>query len=413
MLVKKLAVPLINEKILLQAEYCQIITAGLSEEGFDFIASRLPVKCKVELVTGLDEVTSPKVLWRIWKHFTDRISLRIFTKSPLHANAYIFELPFRKTVAYVGSGNLSFEGLKDQEEVFYKVTDAKEIDALRSWYVGYFEFGEPITEEIINAYDSIYPTLMKRQIASRQEKQEALAIASRAFNWDQFKFRNQLFKKEDYLVLSNEKAASSSPIIQTEREQLRDKMLALHELIKRDISLLKLSALGNVVSAVVPEVENKINEITLSYGRREAEMKKFALHVTVDEFAQIQIALRQRELTLRLIVGKAGLEGIDRAYFHQQMTDEAFSAKFFKDLTTLGSHYWIEIAGKRSELSTLKDEKALLANTKLDDHRFSTFAIGRNFGPGDPAISADQIAITLAAELTKVMLIYDQIVRQA
>jgi HKD family nuclease len=413
MLVKKLAVPLINEKILLQAEYCQIITAGLSEEGFDFIASRLPIKCKVELVTGLDEVTSPKALWRIWKHFTDRISLRIYTKSPLHANAYIFELPFRKTVAYVGSGNLSFEGLKDQEEVFYKVTDIKEIEALRSWYVGYFEFGEPITEEIINAYDSIYPTLMKRQIASRQEKQEALASASRAFNWDHFKFRNQFFKKDDYLVLSNEKAVSSSPVVQTEREQLRDKMLALHDLIKRDVSLLKLSAIGDVVSSIIPEPENKISEITLSYGRREAEMKKFALHVTAEEFAQIQVAFRQRELSLRLIVGKAGLEGIDRAYFHQQMIVEAFSASFFKDLVALGSGYWIEIAGKRLDLATLKDEKVLLAFTKLDDFRFSTFTIGRNFNPGDTGISTDQIAITLAAEITKLTLIYNHIVRQA
>jgi hypothetical protein len=411
MLVKKLAVPLINEKILLQAEYCHIATAGLSEEGFDLIASRLPVKCKVELLTGLDEITSPKVLWRIWKHFTDRITTRIYTRSPFHANVYIFDLPFRKSVAYVGSGSLTLEGLKDREEVFYRVTDSKEIETLKSWFVGFYEFGESLNEEIIKEYDLIYPAIKQREIESRQEKEEALAIASRGFNWDQFKFRNQFFKKEDYLILSNEKAFSNSPVVQAEREQLRDKLLQLHETLKRDVALLKLSSHENPVSTIIREGDQKIRELSITYGRRDAEISKFALHVTAREFAQIQIALRQKELRLRLVLGIPGLEGIDRAYFHQQMLTEEYRNTFFRTLASLGSPYWIEIAGKRIDVTSLKDENALHTFTQTDDYRFSTFAIGRDYNPGDTSISNDQITATLAAALTKLTVVYEQLKR--
>ncbi len=54
MLIKKLAAPLINEKLLQQAEHCYIASASISEVGFDFIRSRIPPKCKMDLVTGLE-----------------------------------------------------------------------------------------------------------------------------------------------------------------------------------------------------------------------------------------------------------------------------------------------------------------------------------------------------------------------
>jgi hypothetical protein len=52
MIIKKLAVPLINEKLLQQVEHCYIATAAISEEGFDFIRSRIPTKSKMILSQG-------------------------------------------------------------------------------------------------------------------------------------------------------------------------------------------------------------------------------------------------------------------------------------------------------------------------------------------------------------------------
>src|SRR5688572_30547892 len=105
MLIKKLAAPLINDKILMQAEHCYIATSAISEAAFNFVTSRLSVKCKMEIVTGLDLPTSPEVLRKIFSQLTDRVTLRVFTKNYFHSNVFIFDLPFRKSVAFIGSGN--------------------------------------------------------------------------------------------------------------------------------------------------------------------------------------------------------------------------------------------------------------------------------------------------------------------
>ncbi len=98
MIIKKLAVPLINEKILPQVEHCYIATAAMSEEGFDFIRSRIPTKTKMDIVTGIQGLTSREVLHRIWRNYQGRITLNIYTKNVFHANVYIFDMPFRKTI---------------------------------------------------------------------------------------------------------------------------------------------------------------------------------------------------------------------------------------------------------------------------------------------------------------------------
>lgn len=154
MIIKKLAVPLINEKLLQQVEHCCIATAAISEEGFDFIRSRIPTQTKMDIVTGLNGATSREVLHRIWRHYQGRITVNFYTKNSFHANVYLFDLPFRKTVGFVGSGTLTLEGIKDHEEIFYKVTHEKEIENLKSWFTGYYEFGEPLTEKMIQEYES-------------------------------------------------------------------------------------------------------------------------------------------------------------------------------------------------------------------------------------------------------------------
>ena len=80
MIIKKLAAPLINDKLLQQAEHCYIATAEISEEGFDFIRSRIPAKTKMDMVTGMNGKTSVEVLRRIWKNYQGRINLNFYTR---------------------------------------------------------------------------------------------------------------------------------------------------------------------------------------------------------------------------------------------------------------------------------------------------------------------------------------------
>jgi hypothetical protein len=43
--------------------------------------------------------------------------------------------------------------IKDHEEIFYKVTNEKEIENLKSWFTGYYEFAGPLTETMIQEYE--------------------------------------------------------------------------------------------------------------------------------------------------------------------------------------------------------------------------------------------------------------------
>ncbi|HOX81732.1 MAG TPA: phospholipase D-like domain-containing protein [Chryseolinea sp.] len=414
MIVKKLAVPLINEKLLQQAEYCYIATAAISEAGFDFIRSRIPPKCKMEIVTGLDVLTSPQVLQRIWRNYQDRITLNIFTRNFFHANVYIFDLPYRKTVAFIGSGNFSLEGIKDSEEIFYKVTDVKEIEALKSWFTGYYEFSEPLTESIIDEYKLIFPSLKQNEIASRKLKSQFIELTTAGFNWDAIKFKNQFFKKGDYLTFANSKAILNTPEIKVEREAVQTKLLQLHNLIKDSVHKLKLKKDGDENSIVSSldtsdHVDHRITSMWIRYGRNNTELNQYHPQARLSNFINLQIIIRQKEVGLWLMVGKQRGSKEDREYFKNQMIDEEYRNTFLKLLTGLGIGYWIEIAGDKINVETFQTADSLWEFTKSDDWMYYDFIIGRNYLPGELDLSTDTITLTIAKAFDKLVLVYRHI----
>lgn len=403
MIIKKLAVPLINDKLLAQAEHCYIATAGISDAGFDFVRTRLAPNCKIDIVTGLDMLTSPGTLRRIWRHYQDRISCRIYTRNFFHANVYIFDLPYRKAVAFAGSGNFTIEGLKDHEEIFYKVTDLKEIETLRSWFTGYYEFAEPVSELLIQQYEAIYPAMKQREIASRQEKNEVIEMTAKGFNWDNIKFKNQFFKKEDYLIFGHDKSSLNTPAIQAERESIKARLLELHELIKRDVALLKLQEdAGQIVNSVNPNnyANARVSNMSIIYGRPNAILSRYSNEVKFSDFITLRTGIHQKEVIIALMA-EAGNGKIDRNYFQQQMNIEEYRKAFFKLLKDLGANYWIEIFGEKRGVEIFKQEDALWEFAKQDDWRYYTFAIGRSYSPDALEISSVNIVQTIINELEK------------
>ncbi len=400
MIIKKLAVPFINDKLLQQAEHCTIATAAISEAGFDFIRSRIPTKTKMDIVTGLDEPTSPEVLRRIWRNYQGRIALHIYTRNFFHANVYIFDLPFRKSVAFVGSGNFTLEGIKDSEELFYKITDAKEIENLKSWFVGYFEFTEPLSEELIREYEYIYPTLKQRDILSRQDKKQFLSLTTAGFSWDHIKLKHHYFKKEDYLTLSSSKAPFTTPEIHAERVNVQTKLLQLHAMIKDHVHQLKLSEpdANNIVSSLDPaqHPDHLLRSLWLAYGRKDADMKKEIY---------VQIILRQKEVCI-CITGATRTGEIDREHFKNKMNDAEYRKEFFTQLTRLGAGYWIEAAGDKKPTENFANEEALWEFTKADHWMYYALAIGKSYAPADADISNESIAPTLMKELDKLVVLY-------
>ncbi|MBI1768075.1 MAG: hypothetical protein HY015_10080 [Bacteroidetes bacterium] len=409
MIIKKLAVPFINDKLLQQVEHCYIATAAISEAGFDFIRSRIPTKAKMEIVTGLDEPTSPEVLRRIWRNYQGRITLNIYTRNSFHANVYIFDLPFRKAVAFVGSGTFTLEGIKDSEELFYKITDPKEIENLKSWFVGYYEFGEPLSEPLIQEYEWLYPTLKQRDILSRQEKKQFISLTTAGFSWDHVKLKHQYFKKEDYLALSRSKAQFTTPEIHTERINVQTKLLELHELIKDHVRKLKLheARATEIVSSLDPadHPDHQLRSMWLVYGCSEAELKKKNA-ATLAEVIHVQIILRQKEVCICLLPGLPRAGKVNREYFKRQMNDAEYRKQFFTLLTRLGPGYWIEIAGDKKAIDSFQNEELLWEFTKTDNWMYYSFLIGKSYSPTDIEISSENIVLTLMKELDKLIALY-------
>ncbi|HEY8934865.1 MAG TPA: hypothetical protein VIM65_06570, partial [Cyclobacteriaceae bacterium] len=324
---------------------------------------------------------------------------------------YIFDLPFRKAVAFTGSGELTMEGLKDHEEIFKKIIDPKEIEALLSWYTSYYEFGETLTEEMIHEYELIYPALKQREIASRAEKKLFMELTTAGFNWDYFKFKNQYFKKEDYLVFGNAKATLQTEAVHAERLAVKNKFLQLHESLQKYISGLKLQENTNAEAIVSSSdisyhTANKIQSMWLAYGRRAAELKKYSDDALFANFMSMLVIILPKNIGLWLVPGKAGTGKEDREFFQRQMLDAAYRATFFRLLSSLGAGYWIEIVGERKPVESFQNEEVLWEFTKADQWPYFDFIIGKNYSLGDVEISNDNITSTITKEFDKLILLY-------
>jgi len=410
MIIKKLAVPFINEKLLQQVEHCYIATAAISEGGFDFIRTRIPTKTKMEILTGLEMPTSPTVLQRIWRNYQGRITLNIYTRNDFHANVYIFDLPYRKSVAFVGSGHLTLEGIKDSEELFYKISDAKEIENLKSWFIGYYEFAQPLTEALIAEYEWRYPLMKQRDHASRLEKQQFLALTTAGFSWDQIKFKHQYFKKEDYLALSSSNAHLTTPDLHAGRTSVQNKFIALHELIKNDLRKLGLhtnSDPESIVSSTDPanHPDSQLRRMWLCYGRNASGLKKYDEATTLVDTMHVQIMLGQKDVSIYLVAGAPRKGKVDREYFKSSMNDVEYRKQTFKLLSGLGAGYWIEVACERKNTDTFPTEEALWEFTKADQWMYFDFIIGRNYTPDALEISSENIAPSIVKELDKLSLV--------
>jgi HKD family nuclease len=414
MIIKKLAVPFINEKLLQQVEHCYIATAAISESGFDFIRTRIPTKTKMEIITGLEMPTSPTVLQRIWRNYQGRITLNIYTRNDFHANVYIFDLPYRKSVAFVGSGHFTIEGIKDSEELFYKINDAKEIESLKSWFIGYYEFGQPLTEALIAEYEWRYPVMKQRDHASRLEKKQFLALTTAGFNWDNIKFKQQYFKKDDYLALSSDKAYFTTPELYAGRVSVQKKFIALHELIKGDLGKLGLHAASDpnsIVSSADPvhHIDSQLRSMWLAYGRNTAELKKYDEATTNADLTHVQIMLNQKDMGIYLVAGNRRKGKVDREYFKSSMNDVEYRKQMFNLLRGLGAGYWIEVACERKNTDTFPTEETLWEFTKADQWIHFDFIIGRNYTPDAVEISNENIAPSIVKELDKLSLVFRHI----
>jgi HKD family nuclease len=184
MLVKKLLARFINDKVLQNAEHCYITTDVISGPALELFMGKVGSKCKVDIVTALDPLTSPEVLRKILTNYRDRIKLRIYTQNPIHAKVFVFDLPYRKRLAFIGSSNFTLEGLAENEELSWQISTEKEVEELKSWFTRYFEYSTDLTPEIVAAYEAVHHAAMERTEATLREKQQFMDSIAGLFNAD-------------------------------------------------------------------------------------------------------------------------------------------------------------------------------------------------------------------------------------
>ena len=407
MLVKKLAVPLINGKILAEAQHVYIATAAISQAGFDFINSRIPPRCKIEIVTGFDVLTSVPVLRRLWKHYQDRITLSVYTKNFFHPNLYIFDLPFRKSVAFIGSGHFTLGGIKDHEELFFRVDDAKEIESLKSWFTSYYEFAEPLTENLLREYEAIYPALKQREIASRRELEQALALTTAGFQWDSIRFKTQYFKKEDFLVFDRQKALLATPEAQAERQPVLTRLLQLYDALKPTLRTLGLAGRTEVApttASLLPADHDfqKLRSLWLDLTPNDAPD---ALH--------LRLTLGPQNVSIGITSDLAGTGKADRQSFYKQLYDPGYRSAFLQRLAALGVGYTLECAGAVQPVESFQQADALWEFLKGDEEMYFPFVISQSYGPGDPAVGTDKVMTTITQALNVLTPLYRHIVPAA
>jgi hypothetical protein len=64
------------------------------------------------------------------------------------------------------------------------------------------------------------------------------------------------------------------------------------------------------------------------------------------------------------------------------------------------------VVGDKRKVDSFQNPELLAEFIKSDDWRYYAFFIGRNYSPGDPAISTEVIDKTIAQEFDKLVLLY-------
>jgi hypothetical protein len=390
MIIRKLAVPLINDKILMQAEHCYIATAAISDDGFEFVRSRIPAKTKMDIVTGLDGLTSPFVLQKILRNYQGRINLGIYTRNVLNANLFVFDLPFRKSVAFVGSGSLSLAGLKDHEELFWKITDPKEVESLMSWYTTYFQFSVPLTEEIAAEYELLYPGMKRREIITRREKDELIALTASSFRWDAVRFKGQFFTKEDYLTFANTNAPYDNAMLRTSRMAVREKLLLLRDKLEDTIAGYGLQ--------IVPEKGHTIEPADYPDQRIASMMLVYSLK-SPQSAVSFQVVIGKMDFRIRACIDVDPAAKKVRQHFFAQFDSPSGRSLFHEKVLKRCGGFTIEVAGATRAVESLQQEQVFFDFLNSDPGHQFDITFDRKFLPGDPLIGNERLPDTIRDQL--------------
>ena len=107
--------------------------------------------CLVRLVAGVNLPTPIDVLQALRKKYNKNARVWM-NKDFFHPKVYLFVLKNGTKIGFIGSGNFTSGGMKENIEMSYKITDVSEYDELQKWFDDIFDKSSDITDTFLNNY---------------------------------------------------------------------------------------------------------------------------------------------------------------------------------------------------------------------------------------------------------------------
>lgn len=414
MLVTNLSVDLAAS--LKDADELWLATALINDEGFKFLQSNLPAHTVQHILVGIDLPTTVSVLKTILSRllpatFEGRICRP--EAGVFHPKTYVIRRG-ELYIAFVGSANLTLGGLMNNTELCIKIDDLVICRQLLTWFRNLYDNSFPINDENIARYEKVYNSNSSYEALRNSRKVELIKLAVLKDIFDDVDFSDRYFKREHHFAFRPALWKDDSFSANKEREKTSRRFLQLHGEIyplfgQYGLGKLRPNVKGHVVSMSYHfpgQTQQNINAMWLSYGKSEAEIKKYhELFTKVSRYdqdeendkqsfinhARLQIRIELHEIGIWILFGKNNNGSLfDRKNFHDKMQEEPYRNSFYYLLTSLPAEYWISVNRVDKPVSDFTDPMMLFDFCKTDNPLYY-FIIGRDYKITDPEMSEDNL----------------------
>jgi hypothetical protein len=265
------------------------------------------------------------------------------------------------------------------------VTNPKEIESLLSWFTSFYEFGVPLSAQLVNSYEPVYSAMRRRDVECRREKE--FAITSGTVNWDGLNFRNQFFKREDFEALQNGGE---------DKKAVREKLSQLQREVEVELQRQGLFAVNEILAGATSSSDETSRQavVWISFSR---SMSGFN-----PGFMRIDVGVSASWFFIRLHIAGGEDGEVDRVKWLHDLANDDFRQKWFATVTGLGTGYVLEVEGRRRGVETFAKDSAMVEWLKTDESHAYPISFERRFLPGDPKIRLDTIKSTVREEVLRV-----------
>lgn len=132
------------------AKSISVAAALTNSYGVDLL-SNASKTCFVRVVAGVNLPTPVDVLCSLRNKYKNNARIWM-DKAFFHPKVYLFVLKDGTKIGFIGSGNFTSGGMKENIEMAYKVTAPSECDELQKWFDDIFDKSSEISDTFINNY---------------------------------------------------------------------------------------------------------------------------------------------------------------------------------------------------------------------------------------------------------------------